>query len=86
MLRFSIRELLLLTLVIALIAGWWIDRRGLLARVAEGELWKVRAEAIQQVAPDADCRVSWDEHGISFAYPGGSSHQATSPLGLRPVD
>ena len=33
MLRFSIRELLLLTLVIALSIGWWIDRRRLLVEV-----------------------------------------------------
>jgi hypothetical protein len=86
MFRFSIRELLLLTLVFALVAGWWIDRRTLLGRVAESAVWKQRAEAIQQMAPYADCQVSWDEGSVSFVFPGGSSQRATSAGGLRPVD
>ena len=31
MFRFTIRELVLLTLVVGLALGWWLDRRGLVA-------------------------------------------------------
>ncbi len=35
MFRFTIRELVLLTLVVALGVGWWVDRQGLIgARMA----------------------------------------------------
>jgi hypothetical protein len=38
MFRFTIRELVLLTLVVAMGIGWWVERR-------TGLAWKLRAEA-----------------------------------------
>lgn len=35
--RFTIRDLLLITLVVAVCLGWWIDRSRLAARDAEWE-------------------------------------------------
>lgn len=35
--RFTIRDLFLLTLVVALAAGWWVDRSSLARRDAEWE-------------------------------------------------
>lgn len=45
MFRFTIRELVLLTLVVALAVGWWMDRRRLaapLARLAEYQVAEKR--------------------------------------------
>jgi hypothetical protein len=52
MFRFTIRDLLLLTVIVAMGAGWWLDRQRLQDRVYEliGELAKhekiMRAESI----------------------------------------
>jgi len=47
MFRFSIRELMLVTLVVALAFGWWLDRSGLVT----GQLiWQQRAEVAKELA------------------------------------
>jgi hypothetical protein len=51
--KFSIRDLLLVTVIVALAVGWWVDR----SRLATGQqllqakeqLWKNRAEALLEL-------------------------------------
>jgi hypothetical protein len=51
MFRFTIRELVLLTLVVAMGVAWWLDHRVWVANYAatthDSEIWQARAEAMQ---------------------------------------
>ena len=40
MFRFTIRELVLLTLVVAMGVAWWLDRSNLKAEIDDGRVWK----------------------------------------------
>ena len=40
MFRFTIRDVLWLTVVVALAVGWWIDRGRLVAEKNEARVWK----------------------------------------------
>ena len=37
MFRFSIRELFLVTMIVALAVGWWVDRQSLVLRIRDYE-------------------------------------------------
>jgi hypothetical protein len=45
MFRFTIRELLLLTIVTALGIGWWLERRAL---TGSRDQWRLKAEELQR--------------------------------------
>lgn len=53
MFRFSIRELMLVTLVVAMGAGWWLDRRS-------NAHWRSRAGALEFFVREKGYRVMWD--------------------------
>jgi len=54
-LRFTIRELLWLTLVVALAAGWWIDHKRLTPLVVRRDIFAgVNCGGIQKVTLDSD--------------------------------
>ena len=59
--KFSIRDVLWLTVVVALGAGWFVDRQVQQARHRD-ELAKQMAEFQEMVAPFVD---SMDEHGAT---------------------
>jgi hypothetical protein len=50
-LRFSIRDLLLVTMIVALTVGWWVDRRAWTQKYSdkehESEIWQTRTEELQ---------------------------------------
>jgi hypothetical protein len=49
--RYTIRDLLWLTVVVALVVGWWADRRGSLVErsrlVKEANKWQIRYEDLE---------------------------------------
>ena len=49
MFRFTIRDVLWLTVVVALAVGWWIDRSGI---QQSRETWKSSAEMLRDFAND----------------------------------
>jgi hypothetical protein len=56
MFRFSIRELMLVTLVVALGVGWWLDRRN---DAGNNALWRARAGTLEELLKGKGYRVSW---------------------------
>jgi hypothetical protein len=52
--RFTIRDLLWLTALVALGAAWWVDRRGI---QKDRDIWRYHAEGAMQMA-------SWHANGI----------------------
>ena len=49
--KFSIRDLLLVTVIVALALGWWLDHRAWVeaysTKTHDNEIWEARAEELQ---------------------------------------
>jgi hypothetical protein len=81
MFRFTIRELLLFTLVVALAVGWWIDRSRLRSMQQERDSWRRRAEAVRSIAEEDDYRILLEADGVRVYRPsGGISYRRTEPF------
>jgi hypothetical protein len=63
MFRFTIRELVLLTLVVAMGVAWWLDRERQATVAYRAALWQLRAEAIARSFDELEFRVSYDRDG-----------------------
>lgn len=64
MFKFTIRDLLLVTVIAALAVGWWLDRSRLAPRANTSDTWKFRAESLaERVRPDG-WHVKWDDTEI----------------------
>ncbi len=61
--KFSIRDLLLVTVIVALAVGWWVDSSTRMARMSkENELWKARAESSKDILEYSSGRaLEWAE-------------------------
>jgi hypothetical protein len=64
MFRFTIRDLLLATVIAALAIGWWIDRSRLAPKAAESDTWKFRAESLAERVQPNGWQVKWDDDEI----------------------
>ena len=60
MFRFSIRDLLWLTLVVALALGWLIHDRHLRHQLVNASKWRGAAGALEHVLIDDGLQVSWN--------------------------
>ena len=82
--RFSIRDLLLVTVIVALVLGWWVDRQSYiqwgrwLERDRERAIWD--AETLKEHLKEVGAKVSRDEKSLTtqFDYPGGGSMSSTN--------
>ena len=63
MFRFTMRELLLAVLVIALGLGWWIDRGRLVRAV---KIWRMRASDAAEWMGHDGWAVTWRANGTDF--------------------
>ena len=61
--KFSIRDLLLLTVIVALAVGWWVDSSTRMSRMSkEVQMWKSRAEASRELLEYSSSRaLEWEE-------------------------
>ena len=59
MFRFTIRELLLLTVIVALGVGWWLRERQFKSEVAKALEWRTRAGALERILKEAGWDVEW---------------------------
>jgi hypothetical protein len=75
MFRFTIRELLMLTVSVALAVGWWAEYR---ANAERAELWQSRAERIVDLLADDGWDISWSEtpgmQSVTIKTPNGVKH------------
>ena len=46
MFRFTIRDLLFITMIIALALGWWVDRRRLASRAKDADAFQALSESL----------------------------------------
>jgi len=64
MFRFTIRELVLVTLLVGVALGWWLDRNRLAVRAAEGDRWIYKYEGLASaVSNGLGWRPEWDPTG-----------------------
>jgi hypothetical protein len=66
MFRFSIRELMLVTLVAGLIVGWWGDHRQQGRTIEAGNAWRHRAAAIEEILVYDGFTVTWKEDQVEI--------------------
>jgi hypothetical protein len=84
MFRFTIRELVLLTAVVALACGWWLEHRGViapLAKLAEYEAAEQR-ELERQAAEKKKTDLLWKLHATKAV----NEYGAPSPGGAKGPD
>ena len=69
MFKFTIRELLLVTMIAAIGVSWGLRERQLWADYAdqkeESRLWRVRCERLADRYASAGGMVKWDDHSIT---------------------
>ncbi len=83
MFRFTIRELVLVTLIVATGLGWWLDRKNLVrVREFKAQFWKRCAIAFQgQLERDGYAVDVGHERGIAITTPTGWQTLRTGETG-----
>jgi hypothetical protein len=61
MFRFTIRELVLLTIIVAMGVGWWVEHRAKGKFIADRNSWIHFACILQLVLEDEGWTVDWDQ-------------------------
>jgi len=57
--KFSIRDLLLVTVIVALVLGWWVRERQLASELARLRLWRTAAGALEHELKDDGAEIKW---------------------------
>ena len=65
--RFSIRELLLVTVIVALALGWWVDRQQHPDELRAAQRWRTRAGALEEVLHDSGWEVQWELESVHLS-------------------
>ena len=60
MFRFSIRELMLVTLVAAMGVGWWLHYRSMSLAMADAKKWRTSAGALEYILSDSGWDIRWN--------------------------
>jgi hypothetical protein len=60
MFRFSIRELMLVTLVVGLVVGWGLDHLRLSKSLSEAEKWRKAAGALEHMLSELGWKTKWE--------------------------
>jgi hypothetical protein len=76
--KFSVRDLFLVTMIVALTVGWAVDRSRLAKDAAESQRWEFRTNVLAAEIRGSGGAVSWTDTTISGSGP-GHSWMATGP-------
>lgn len=77
MFRFTIRELCLFTIIVALVAAWWMDHQRLSAQLQEGKLWRLRFILADELAHEGKA-IGWDYERLGIKPPKGAKRDRDS--------
>jgi hypothetical protein len=73
MFRFSIRELMLVTLVVALVVGWWLDHRHFAGKanyyMEVYRQWRERVEGIDSMLTHLGFEIREEDFSKSYTFP-----------------
>jgi hypothetical protein len=59
--KFTIRDLFLVTVIVASVLGWWIDHRRMSLAMADAKVWRTCAGALEYVLVDLGWMVQWED-------------------------
>jgi hypothetical protein len=78
MFRFTIRGVLLLTVIVGISVGWWADRRRLESRLAEASVWRTCAGGLEEVLRQTGQTVewNWERSQVCVTQPSGVTYGA----------
>ncbi len=62
--KFSIRDLLLVTVIVALALGWWVDRQQRPQEWMAAKRWRTRAGALEEVLRDSGWQFQWEPEAV----------------------
>jgi hypothetical protein len=99
LIRFSIRDLALFTVIVALVLGWWMREVQLQKELARASRWRDAAGTLEYAVKEEGFDVGWQidspDPGVEFRMPGRArwrsltAHSKPSPdqakLGPMPV-
>lgn len=77
MFRFTIREMFLLVLIVALGVGWWVDHRQMASDLADAQWWRHAAGAAESVLNSLGWKTNWNlskDWFEAYMAEGSSSH------------
>ena len=81
--KFSIRDLLLVTVIVAVVVGWWVDR-SVLNR--DGRTWKERAEIVADHLSSLGYEVRWLDVGVGIAHSNERLPTSSAPAANPPKE
>lgn len=64
MFRFSIREMVLSMVIVAVAGAWWVDRRELTKQLIDSQKWQTRAGALEFALKRQSCQVQWHDSTV----------------------
>ena len=78
--KFSIRETLLLTVVVGISAGWWADHRRLETQLAKALVWRTCAGGLEEALLQAGQTVewNWERSQVYVTQPSGVTYAAST--------
>jgi hypothetical protein len=79
LMRFSIRDLLWITVVVAILLAWWVDHR-------EEYRWRQRAGALEQLMYEWDWHVRWGRASVTIVFPDSTATFIRIPSAYMPSD
>ena len=62
--KFTIRDLFLVTLVVAVCVAWWVDRQLHPDELRAAQRWRTRAGALEEVLHDSGWQVQWELESV----------------------
>ena len=65
LMTFSIRDLALVTMIVAVCVAWWADRSKLSRRAQETEVWEFRTTVLAEELRSNGGEVTWTDSKIS---------------------
>jgi hypothetical protein len=84
MFRFTIRELLLVTVIAAVAVAWWIDRKRIADIADQRDLWTFRAESAREVIRRGGDQFTWEGDEILWTHTDAAGRQFNRMMARNP--
>lgn len=73
--RFTLRELLVVTVLVAVAAAWWIDRNRIAQVSDERDLWTFRAETAAKAVSETGDQMAWKGDAVVWTHTDASGRR-----------